>query len=105
MFTFLFKYIEVAGSSSQESSGLGDVAIEVLHLLLSYILTSEEKVISDEQLDAFLNSLRKDFPQERVPAVLAPLLYPHKQQEDIPLVADLEVCSLLKLSTVRGSFK
>ena len=32
--------------------------------------------VSDELRDSFLRTLKKDFPRDRVPAVLAPLLYP-----------------------------
>ncbi|XP_065678715.1 CCR4-NOT transcription complex subunit 1 isoform X1 [Hydra vulgaris] len=75
---------ELIGSTSQEAAGLGDVAIEVLHLLLAYLLNKnqEESIVSEDQLKSFLNSLRKDFPWERAPAVLAPLLYPAKQIQE-----------------------
>ncbi|EHB01270.1 CCR4-NOT transcription complex subunit 1 [Heterocephalus glaber] len=35
--------------------------------------------VGQEQIDAFLKTLRRDFPQERCPVVLAPLLYPEKR--------------------------
>lgn len=76
---------------------MGDVAIEVLHLILSYLLSQpkNDSVVSEEQLQSFLNSLRKDFPRERVPAVLAPLLYHIKYQDDyVPL--NFEVGNPLK---------
>lgn len=90
---------ELSGSAIQESVGLGDVAIEVLHLLLSYLLNpvQEEKIVSEEQLQSFLNSLRKDFPRERVPAVLAPLLYPIKQLQEELIVLNHEVGSIVKV--------
>ena len=63
--------------------GLGDVAIEVLHMLLCHLLqNSEEDVgLSRESVDTFVQYLRRDFPRERVPVVLAPLLY--RGQQDI----------------------
>ena len=59
------------------------MAIEVLHLLLSHLLQgSEEEVgVSKETIETFVQTLRRDFPRERVPVVLAPLLY--REQQDI----------------------
>ncbi|XP_065914765.1 CCR4-NOT transcription complex subunit 1-like isoform X2 [Dysidea avara] len=58
-------------------SGLNDVPTEILHVLLLYLLqkTPEETGISSESLTTFLDAIRRDFPRERVPVVLAPLLY------------------------------
>lgn len=52
-------------------------------MLLSYlILNSEEEVsASSDSIQAFIETLRRDFPRERVPVVLAPLLY--REQQDI----------------------
>ena len=90
--------------SSKEISGLGDVAIEVLHLLLSYILThsKDENFIPEDQLHSFLNSLRKDFPQERVPAILAPLLYSkhYQQQQETTFTVDLDFGASIHLQKV-----
>ena len=59
------------------------MAIEVLHMLLCHLLqNSEEDVgLSRESVDTFVQYLRRDFPRERVPVVLAPLLY--RGQQDI----------------------
>ena len=48
-------------SSSQESIGLSDVAIEVLHLLLNYLKSSskDDLNIKPEEEIAFLDSLRR----------------------------------------------
>jgi len=35
--------------------------------------------VGDDQVTAFLETLKKDFPKERVPVVLSPLLYPDLQ--------------------------
>ena len=47
--------------SSSLEGGLGDVAIEVLHCLLSHLLlSSEEEVgLSKESIDAFVQTLRR----------------------------------------------
>lgn len=63
--------------------GFGDLAIEVLHILLSHlILSPEEEVgVPPENIQTFIATLRRDFPRERVPVVLAPLLY--REDQDI----------------------
>jgi len=87
---------------SKEISGLGGVAIEVLHLLLTYILTlsKEKNFLPENQLNSFLNSLRKDFPQERVPAILAPLLYSKHHQQETPFTVDLDFGASIHLQKV-----
>lgn len=69
--------------SSGLEGGFSDLAIEVLHILLSHlILNPEEEVgVSSESVQTFIETLRRDFPRERVPVVLAPLLY--KENQDI----------------------
>ncbi|KAG0416949.1 hypothetical protein HPB47_006047 [Ixodes persulcatus] len=64
-------------TSSGQEGGLQDCTPEALHLLLVELLnkTPEHYGISTEQKEAFFENLRKDFPQDRVPVVLAPLLY------------------------------
>jgi len=82
----LKSYIESDIGSNQESIGLSDVAIEVLHLLLTYINScpKSDLNIKPEDEAAFLDSLRRDFPKERVPFVLAPLLYKEdRDQEEV----------------------
>ncbi len=51
----------ISDLSSGYEGGLSDVAIEVLHLLLSYLLQhSEEEIgIPQETLEAFVNILRR----------------------------------------------
>jgi CCR4-NOT transcription complex subunit 1 len=75
---------ELGGTTNQEAFGLADVAIEVLHLILTHLLSApkDSPIVSDDQLQSFLNSLRKDFPRERVPVVLAPLLYNSKHHNE-----------------------
>ncbi|XP_063168949.1 CCR4-NOT transcription complex subunit 1 isoform X3 [Candoia aspera] len=76
----LRSYIDADVSGNQEG-GFQDIAIEVLHLLLPHLLFGQKGAfgVGQEQIDAFLKTLRRDFPQERCPVVLAPLLYPEKR--------------------------
>ncbi|KAM4720886.1 CCR4-NOT transcription complex subunit 1 isoform 2-T2 [Rhinophrynus dorsalis] len=76
----LRSYVDVDVGGSQEG-GFQDIAIEVLHLLLSNLLFGQKGAfgVGQEQIVAFLRTLRRDFPQERCPVVLAPLLYPEKR--------------------------
>uniref|UniRef100_T1ISW7 CCR4-NOT transcription complex subunit 1 n=1 Tax=Strigamia maritima TaxID=126957 RepID=T1ISW7_STRMM len=79
----LRSYIDSDTSGNQEG-GLHDTAPEFLHLILSSLFpgSKEQFGIGTKQKDAFLSTLRKDFPRERVPVVLAPLLY--SDTEDLP---------------------
>lgn len=66
----------------RQEGGLQDVAIEVLHLLLTNLFKAKDHFgIGDDQREAFLKTLKKDFPHGRVPVILGPLLYP--EAEDI----------------------
>ena len=58
MFAFLFLHIDVGGGLE---GGLTDVAIEVLHVLLTYLLYTPQKEvgIGEDQKQAFLTTLRK----------------------------------------------
>ncbi|XP_033929606.1 CCR4-NOT transcription complex subunit 1-like isoform X9 [Melopsittacus undulatus] len=76
----LRSYVDADVGGNQEG-GFQDIAIEVLHLLLSHLLFEQKGAfgVGQEQIDAFLKTLRRDFPQECCPVVLSPLLYPEKQ--------------------------
>ncbi|XP_056106928.1 CCR4-NOT transcription complex subunit 1 isoform X7 [Rhinichthys klamathensis goyatoka] len=76
----LRSYVDADLGGNQEG-GFQDIAIEVLHLLLSHLLFGQKGTsgVGQEQIDAFLKTLCRDFPQERCPVVLAPLLYPDKR--------------------------
>ncbi|XP_031420064.1 CCR4-NOT transcription complex subunit 1 isoform X4 [Clupea harengus] len=76
----LRSYVDADLGASQEG-GFQDIAIEVLHLLLSHLLFGQKgnSGVGQEQIDVFLKTLCRDFPQERCPVVLAPLLYPEKR--------------------------
>ncbi|KAJ3597139.1 hypothetical protein NHX12_003539 [Muraenolepis orangiensis] len=76
----LRSYVDADLGGNQEG-GFQDIAIEVLHLLLSHLLFGQKGVggVGQEQIEAFLKTLCRDFPQERCPVVLVPLLYPEKR--------------------------
>ncbi|XP_041966457.1 CCR4-NOT transcription complex subunit 1 isoform X4 [Alosa sapidissima] len=76
----LRSYVDADLGGNQEG-GFQDIAIEVLHLLLSHLLFGQKGFsgVGQEQIDVFLKTLCRDFPQERCPVVLAPLLYPEKR--------------------------
>ncbi|KAM9569894.1 CCR4-NOT transcription complex subunit 1-like isoform 33-T33 [Salvelinus alpinus] len=76
----LRSYVDADLGGNQEG-GFQDIAIEVLHLLLSHLLFGQKGAsgVGQEQIEAFLKTLCRDFPQERCPVVLAPLLYPEKR--------------------------
>ncbi|KAL6480901.1 hypothetical protein MHYP_G00119340 [Metynnis hypsauchen] len=76
----LRSYVDADLGGSQEG-GFQDIPIEALHLLLSHLLFGQKgsSGVGQEQIDAFLKTLCRDFPQERCPVVLAPLLYPEKR--------------------------
>lgn len=78
----LRSYVDAADAAVRQEGGLQDIAIEVLHLLLAHLVHSKEQFgIGVDQKEAFLKTLRKDFPRDRVPVVIGPLLYP--ETEDI----------------------
>eukprot|EP00118_Oscarella_pearsei_P021651 m.244247 g.244247 ORF g.244247 m.244247 type:complete len:328 (+) comp40244_c0_seq76:631-1614(+) len=85
-----------------QDSGLHDVNIEIIHTLVTHLLQShpEEIGITREQLDIFLAALRKDFPKERVPVILSPLLYPGWKDIDIGKLLGESVSTPVHLSSV-----
>ncbi|XP_040017498.1 CCR4-NOT transcription complex subunit 1 isoform X1 [Gasterosteus aculeatus] len=76
----LRSYVDADLGGNQEG-GFQDIAIEVLQLLLSHLLFGQKGAsgVGQEQINTFLKTLCRDFPQERCPVVLAPLLYPEKR--------------------------
>lgn len=72
-------YIQSADSTGnkQQEDGLHDSSPEVLHLILTETLTDKNLYgLSSETKKTFFKNLKRDFPRELVPVVLAPLLYP-----------------------------
>lgn len=60
-------------------SGLHEAAVEVLHDLLLHLVDAENPSgVSQELREQFVSALRREFPLERTPVVLTPLLYPEK---------------------------
>lgn len=73
-------------NSTLPEGGLHDTTPEVLHLILSNLLYSPSEQhfgVTPETKEVFLKNLRRDFPRELVPVVLAPLLYPNSP--DLPM--------------------
>ncbi|XP_011474668.1 CCR4-NOT transcription complex subunit 1 isoform X3 [Oryzias latipes] len=98
----LRSYVDADLGGNQEG-GFQDIPIEVLHLLLSHLLFGQKGAsgVGQEQIDAFLKTLCRDFPQERCPVVLAPLLYPEKR--DIPMDRILPDSGELAKTTMESS--
>ncbi|XP_043501500.1 CCR4-NOT transcription complex subunit 1 isoform X2 [Polistes fuscatus] len=70
-------YINSETSNKNHEEGLHDSSPEVLHLILSQVFHIPNQFgVSSEAKEKFLKNLRRDFPRELVPVVLAPLLYP-----------------------------
>lgn len=77
-------------SSLRQEGGLQDVAIEVLHLLVVHLIRNKDNFgIGNDQKEAFLSTLRKDFPHERVPVILGPLLYPESEDLAVDKLTDI----------------
>ncbi|XP_025202841.1 CCR4-NOT transcription complex subunit 1-like isoform X4 [Melanaphis sacchari] len=57
--------------------GLHDSSPEVLHLILSHVFAVDDQIfgISKEVKEVLLKNLRRDFPLEVAPVLLAPLIY------------------------------
>ncbi|ESO94093.1 hypothetical protein LOTGIDRAFT_239532 [Lottia gigantea] len=78
----LHSYVD-ADSSGRQEGGLQDTAVETLHFLLTHLLHGKGQFgVGVEQKEALLKALRRDFPRDRVPAILNLILYP--EIEDIP---------------------
>ncbi|XP_076110950.1 CCR4-NOT transcription complex subunit 1-like isoform X1 [Mytilus galloprovincialis] len=77
-------------SSLRQEGGLQDVAIEVLHLLVVHLIRNKDNFgIGNDQKEVFLSTLRKDFPHERVPVILGPLLYPESEDLAVDKLTDI----------------
>ncbi|XP_062589790.1 CCR4-NOT transcription complex subunit 1-like isoform X3 [Saccostrea cucullata] len=85
----LIKSYVDADSSLRQEGGLQDVPIEVVHLLLTSLFKCKDSFgIGTEQKDVFIRTLKKDFPFERVPVILGPLLYPDAEDLSVEKLAD-----------------
>ncbi|KAJ8667643.1 hypothetical protein QAD02_009306 [Eretmocerus hayati] len=73
-------YVNADNNKKQTDGGLHDTSPEILHLVLNYVFEKSAKLyltsFSAEAKEKFLKSLKRDFPRELVPVVIAPLLYP-----------------------------
>lgn len=70
-------YVNSENKQKQSEEGINDSSPEILHLILSFVFEESFKIeaLSDTK-EKFLKNLKRDFPRELVPVVLAPLLYP-----------------------------
>lgn len=88
-------YIDSADSSgATDEGGLHESSPELLHQLVSWLLYAPPDQLdkaADSQ-EAFLEAIRKDFPRELVPVVLAPLIY--QEHSDLPLQKLNTVCTM-----------
>lgn len=74
------------GAVPNQEGSLNDVSPELLQLILSLISHGKHTKfgLSDSVYTKFVNQLCCEFPRDRVPLILAPLLY----AEDIEISAD-----------------
>lgn len=57
-------------------SGLNEAPVEILHELLLQLMSGEDVCgVSTKLRDQFISALKREFPRERAPVVLIPLLY------------------------------
>ncbi|CAG5118083.1 unnamed protein product, partial [Candidula unifasciata] len=81
-------YVDV--DTGRQEGGLQDSDIEILHLLLSHLVTQREQFgIAQETLDTFLKAVRREFPRERVPAIVSPFIYPSVEDITGKKLADI----------------
>ncbi|XP_050425870.1 CCR4-NOT transcription complex subunit 1-like [Adelges cooleyi] len=99
-------YINLEDHSNQVTEGgLHDSSPEVLHLILCHIfsVTNRDFGISKEVKNSLLLNLRRDFPLEVAPVLLAPLIYSNKP--DHPMVKmDQETINIKMLDTSLADF-
>lgn len=70
-------YINSETSNKHQEGGLHDSLPQVLQLILGQVFHSSNPYnLPSEAKERFLKNLRRDFPRELVPVVLAPYLYP-----------------------------
>lgn len=70
-------YIEIDSSRPNQEGSLNDISPELLQLILSIISHGKHQNfgLSDLVYNKFIKQLCRDFPRDRVPLILAPLLY------------------------------
>lgn len=79
-------YIEIDTAVPNQEGSLNDISPELLQLILSLISHGKHSKfgLTDLVYNKFINQLCRDFPRDRVPLILAPLLY----SEDIEISAE-----------------
>lgn len=75
-------YINLEPSQSSQEGSLNDVTPELLQHILSVLSHGKHREfgLADSTYARFVQQLCRDFPRERVPVVLAPLLYPEDSE-------------------------
>ncbi|XP_053697550.1 CCR4-NOT transcription complex subunit 1 [Sabethes cyaneus] len=70
-------YIDLEPNQSNQEGSLNDVSPELLQHILSLVSHGKHRELglSDTTYGKFLQQLCRDFPRDRVPIILAPLLY------------------------------
>lgn len=87
----LRSYVD-SDTNLRQEGGLQDIAIEGLHLLLTHLVRGKDHLgIGADQKEAFLKTLRKDFPRSRVPVILSPLLYPEIEDISFERLSDTSI--------------
>ncbi|XP_055707339.1 CCR4-NOT transcription complex subunit 1 isoform X2 [Phlebotomus papatasi] len=83
---FIQSYIEIDPSRPNQEGSLNDIAPELLQVIISVISHGKHSQfgLSDIIYNKFITHLCRDFPRDRVPLVLAPLLY----AEETEIAAD-----------------
>lgn len=75
-------YIDLDSTEPTQEGSLNDVSPELLQHILSLISHDRHRDfgLSDSTYGKFVQQLCRDFPRERVPLILAPLLYPENSE-------------------------
>lgn len=71
------QFIEIDTVRPNQEGSLNDISPELLQLILSLLSHGKHKKfgLSDIAYKKFVNQLARDFPRDRVPLILAPLIY------------------------------
>ncbi|XP_055686768.1 CCR4-NOT transcription complex subunit 1 isoform X2 [Lutzomyia longipalpis] len=81
---FIQSYIDIDPSRPNQEGSLNDIAPELLQVIISVISHGKHAQfgLSDVIYDKFITHLCRDFPRDRVPLILAPLLY--AEEPEVP---------------------
>lgn len=82
-------YLDTDSGHQAEGGGLQDCSPEVLQVILSS-LSHESFGLAIVTKELFLQRLRRDFPRDLVPVILAPLLYPDDTENPLEEMTSVE---------------